>query len=448
MPEAARRAAPYDSDTVEPEWEPAREPDARRAWEQVLRPLAAGVVEDARELSELAMAFIRPRIPELFPDSESEEENRASTEASVRAVAAMVSDGSDPEAVELPAATVAYAQSGVRRGVPFPALLRSYRLGHQAVSDEILRRLAPLAPDPADFTVAVRLVSHWIFAYVDTALVAAELTYDAERERWMRSAAASRAETIEAVLAGRQRDPGIASTRLGYRIDRDHIAAVAWLDAATEGSNPLPVLESAIGQVGDSAGSEGVLVHPLGLLAVAAWFGSGAGFDEQALADLGFESDAAPGVRVAVGMPGHGLEGFRRSYRQAREARRVAGLAGREAGTVIGYDQVAISALASVDLAQAAEFVERELGPLAGDDQLAQRLAATLRAYLDEQGSRSRAARRLGIHENTVSYRVRQAEELLGRYIEQRPLELRVALELAGVISGIDDDPAAAPDDG
>lgn len=419
---------------MEPEWESARGADARRAWERILQPLAEEIGREARELSELAIAFIGPQIPELFVDPESAEENRASAEASIRAVAAMLMAGTDPATVELPPATAAYAQASVRRGVPFTALLRSYRLGHQAISDELLRRLPALAPDPEDLAAAVRLSSQWIFAYVDAALAAAELIYEAERERWMRSAAASRSETIEAVLAGRQRDPGLASTRLSYRIERHHLGMIAWLEAADDGSNALPALEAVIGEVAEAAGAEGQLIHPLGLLAAAAWLGSGPGFDDDALAALAFDPASAPGIRVAVGEPGEGLDGFRRSHAQAQEARRVASLARREPGSVTRYGDVTISALASADLVQAREFVERELGPLAGADDVAQRLASTLRAFLDEQGSRSRAAQRLGIHENTVSYRVRQAEELLGRYIDRRPLELRVALELADVV--------------
>ena len=87
--------------------------------------------------------------------------------------------------------------------------------------------------------------------------------------------------------------------------------------------------------------------------------------------------------------------------------------------------------MATADLEQARTFVQRELRGLAGDDDLTARLAATLRTYLDEHSSRSRTAKRLGIHENTVSYRIKQAEEILGRSVDQRTLELRVALALA-----------------
>jgi DNA-binding PucR family transcriptional regulator len=84
-----------------------------------------------------------------------------------------------------------------------------------------------------------------------------------------------------------------------------------------------------------------------------------------------------------------------------------------------------------VDLAQAQAFVHRELGELAADDDTTRRLAATLLIYLDEQSSRARTARRLALHENTVRYRIRQAEQILGRRVQDRTLELRVALALA-----------------
>jgi DNA-binding PucR family transcriptional regulator len=51
--------------------------------------------------------------------------------------------------------------------------------------------------------------------------------------------------------------------------------------------------------------------------------------------------------------------------------------------------------------------------------------------FLEEGSSFVRAGRRLGIHANTVAYRVRRAESLLGRPVTERQLELRVALRLA-----------------
>ena len=90
--------------------------------------------------------------------------------------------------------------------------------------------------------------------------------------------------------------------------------------------------------------------------------------------------------------------------------------------------------MATADLDQARTFVQRQLGDLVADDDVTARLTATLRTYLDEHSSRSRTAKRLGVHENTVSYRIKQAEEILGRGVDQRTLELRVALALANLV--------------
>ena len=93
-----------------------------------------------------------------------------------------------------------------------------------------------------------------------------------------------------------------------------------------------------------------------------------------------------------------------------------------------------LRALATANIDQARAFVARELGALAAADDTTRRLAATVRTYLDENGSRARTAKRLNIHENTVSYRLRQAEEILGRSVDKRTLELRVALTLADLV--------------
>jgi DNA-binding PucR family transcriptional regulator len=137
-----------------------------------------------------------------------------------------------------------------------------------------------------------------------------------------------------------------------------------------------------------------------------------------------------PGVLAASGSPGTGLTGFRRSHQEALHARRIAALTRRRPGFVTRYDEVAVAALASADLEQAKAFVASELGPLAADDDRTSRLAATLRVYLDENLSPRRTAQRLGVHENTITNRIRSAQEQLPHPIEHRTCELQVALRL------------------
>jgi len=73
-------------------------------------------------------------------------------------------------------------------------------------------------------------------------------------------------------------------------------------------------------------------------------------------------------------------------------------------------------------------WVQRTLGQLARDDQSAARLRETLRVLLEANGSYLEAATRMHVHKNTVLYRVRKAEELLGRPVTDGRLSIEVAL--------------------
>jgi DNA-binding PucR family transcriptional regulator len=109
-------------------------------------------------------------------------------------------------------------------------------------------------------------------------------------------------------------------------------------------------------------------------------------------------------------------------------------LRGETADACAAYPEVALEALLVGYPEAARRFAERELGDLAAADDATLRLASTLAIFLEEGASFVRAARRLGVHANTVAYRVRRAESLLGRPVGERQLELRVALRLARLL--------------
>lgn len=419
---------------MEPEWSRVRSGEQRWAWERVLRPVAGELTAGAREMSVELTRTIGERLPDLLPDDESFEANRASSEASIVGFAEVLEQGADPAGTSLGAATLAYTQEAAQRGVERTTLIRSYRLAHAAAWERISSLVAAHSEDLEQRATATELCSAWLFAYVDAALCLAEDFYGAERERWVRSTAATRAETIDTILAGGPIDTALASRRLGYELDRQHVGVITWLEAHEEGRDTHAAMEAAISQVCERLGATGALVHPLGILSVAAWIGAREAVSPRELDDLRLDARDAPGVRIAVGEPGRGIVGFRQSHNEAVQARRVAELAARPPGTVTNYARVALTAIATVDLDQARTFVERELRGLAGEDDLTARLTATLRTYLDESSSRSRTSKRLGIHENTVSYRIKQAEEMLERSVDQRTLELRVALALAQLV--------------
>ena len=239
---------------MEPEWSRARDSVQRRAWDQVLRPVAAELTAGAREMSVAGDAGDRRTCyPTWCATPESFEANRASTEASILGFAQILEQGADPAATSLGAATLAYTQEGARRGIALTTLIRSYRLGHAAAWEGVTPLIAAHAGDPEQRAIATELCSAWLFAYVDAALCLAEDFYSAERERWVRSTAATRAETIDTILAGEPIDAALASRRLGYELDRQHTAVIAWLQAQEEGRDTHAAMEAAIAAVARSS---------------------------------------------------------------------------------------------------------------------------------------------------------------------------------------------------
>ena len=409
------------------QWPVGEDTGAERVWRQVLVPIAAEMRAAAAELSAQSVARMRAELPQLLPDEQMVTEHLVSTDAGLRQLAQVIEAGADPRRVELPPSTIAIARAVVQQQVSLADLMRNYRLAQELVWQWMHARIAAAEPDPADLAKAIELATGWIFGYVDGALVRVEQIYESEREAWLRGAAAARSAAVDDILAERERDPHRASVRLRYDINRPHLGLLAWVDDVPDDGDAQALLGKVIAEVAAAAGADSHVVHPVGSLAVAGWVSRREPFTEDAVTAA---AAAAPGVRLAFGDPDAGLAGFRRTHQQAAHARRVAGLTGPDGERVTRYREVAVAALASADTEHAAAFVTRVLGPLAADDEDTARVASTLAVYLQENRSRARTAARLFVHPNTVSYRVNQAETILGRSIDVDTLELSVALAL------------------
>ena len=68
------------------------------------------------------------------------------------------------------------------------------------------------------------------------------------------------------------------------------------------------------------------------------------------------------------------------------------------------------------------------LGSLAADDEHHARLRDTLLVFLQNGGSYKATAEQLILHKNTVQYRVRKAEESLGRPVGDNRQDVELAL--------------------
>ena len=122
------------------------------------------------------------------------------------------------------------------------------------------------------------------------------------------------------------------------------------------------------------------------------------------------------------------MPGFRRTHQQALGAQAVALAAGTAGRPVTSFGEIAPLALMSGSVGLLQAWVAETLGALADDDDQHARLRDTLRVFLQENRSYKTTAERLLLHKNTVQYRVRKAEETLGRSASQDRLNIELAL--------------------
>ncbi|MVU79438.1 hypothetical protein GPX89_19590 [Nocardia sp. ET3-3] len=372
------------------------------------------------------------RIPELRdPDM------RRDLAASSRAHAVEVLSGltQDRFHYPVPEEAHAFARTVARRGYDVRLLLRVYHLGQEAVIDYMTEVIEQRQlPQDIERSVLLRLfdrTTRWASHSVETLTD----TYMAERESGLRAAFTQRAEIVRALLDGAEVDTETASGRLGYRLAQRHLALVLWTDVD---SAPLPSdgngeavgqLDRIVARYATALGNGSLLTMPSGATALWAWIGVDGELPEP---DDPAWSVEAP-VRVAVGLPAAHTTGFRDSHREAVAARHVAERARPDGPRVLHYSEVEVAYLAGADESAMRSLIDRELGALAAPDAQSARLRETLHAYLRARRSPDAAAKLLGVHKNTVRYRIQRIEELLGHSLDQRGPRLEIALDCVSV---------------
>jgi PucR-like helix-turn-helix protein/diguanylate cyclase with GGDEF domain len=363
------------------------------------------------KLTDITVDALTEELEVLRNDPELAASARASTAANLDVVREVIAGRLTLAEVEPPPQAVAFARDLARRNVPVGELDRAYRIAALALwrwgVTEVRARV------DGDVASAIQGISEAAFSTANVFAATVMARYAQERERWLRSSDAIRAATVQEILGGGAVDVVRASARLRYELRQNHQAFITW------------ALDDIAESTAQGVGGRRALLTPLSSGAVAGWAPAGS-LDPAAL---------PPSASLAVGSPGAGLDGFRRSHAEAQQARRVAQQADREPG-VVHYDDVALVALLTHDLEQARRFARRTLGPLAEPDPAMRRLAETLRVVLENQGSPRRAAHVLGVHENTVAKRLRAVEELLGDEVRDQPAELLGALAILDI--GVD----------
>ncbi|MFD4440035.1 PucR family transcriptional regulator [Nocardia sp. NPDC058519] len=240
-----------------------------------------------------------------------------------------------------------------------------------------------------------------------------------ERDELASGSYAERRETISLILEGEPINIERAATRLGYRLDTTHTAAIAWSDIpGAELDEPHRVTRALARAAGAATA--------LSLLASAAtlwvWVPGPTPPDTAALSEA---LDHIPGVRIAIGSTGRNLAGFRTSHLDAQAAHRILARP-HSTRRMVTFSEVQLTSLITENGAQADRFIKYTLGDLEHADS---ELRESVLAYINEQCNATRAAARLFTHRNTILRRLARADELLPRPLAENSVHIAVALD-------------------
>ncbi len=327
----------------------------------------------------------------------------------------------EPVSANLSPQVLDLARDIVRRGLD-DTTLNVYRIGQNIAWRVWMDRAFTLSSDPEELHELLAVTARSIFAFVDETVAGLQELIECEREQLVRGTHAERLETVNLILEGAPITSVRASARLRYELARSHTAAVVWSEGegAEEGA-----LEQAADVLAHAAGAGSTFTVLASTRSLWVWFADAReqpdpGAVQALLANM-------PGVRVALGSSAEDMAGFRRAHLDALATQR---LMHRRPGDprIARYEDVQLIILCVHDEAGARELVARTLGALADADA---EVRETLRTYIREEFSASRAARALYAHRNTVLNRLARARELLPAPLEHHGLQVGLALEIA-----------------
>jgi hypothetical protein len=314
----------------------------------------------------------------------------------------------------IPEAAAAQARRAARSGVKLDTVLRRYAAGDRLVGEFVLDEAAQLPNE------AMRQLLRSQGPHVDRMMAGVSAIYMEELEQMRRSPAQRVAERVQRLLDG---NAPLDAAGLDYELDAWHLGLVV-----TGARSHVAARTLAAGL------SRQPLVVPRGQDSTWAWLGG-----RRRLAVDDVEHYLAAGVlgeiKLAVGEPRRGLEGWRLTHHEARAAQQV--MLRRPQPLTRASDVILLAAVLRDELL-AKSLRQTYLAPLDDQGDAGVGLRETLRAYIDAGFNAATAAAALGVDRHTVQRRLRKTEEALGQLLHTCHAEIEVAL----AVEELDGEPA------
>jgi hypothetical protein len=393
-----------------------------------LSVVAENIGSHLSEVSHDIVEHVTARVPELRGDTTVIKILQASVAENVATVLHIFENQISLDNVEMPAAAFEYTRRLAQRDIPLSVMTRAHRIGHLRFLEWCLDELDQQGADYELFTATHRRILQLSFGYNDRVAERATMVYQQERDHWLLSQTAARAARVRDILTEKDVDLNWAEPALGYRLRQNHLGLVAWLPTLTSGGERLSRLDRITNEIGRELDCPArPLFVPRDAVLSWAWlpFGSRNDVSWKQLWNVVERSD--PSVRVCAGSVGYGIEGFRSTHRQAVRTQELAAVA-NPAPQFTDFSTVAPIALMATNVDDMRAWVWDVLGPLAVDDENSSRLRETVQIFLDTGCSYTATASAQILHKNTVQYRIRKAEQIMGQSVQQGHIDLEVAL--------------------
>ncbi|MGB5794369.1 MAG: PucR family transcriptional regulator [Mycolicibacter algericus] len=333
--------------------------------------------------------------------------------------AANVSHPGEPVPANLATESLLIVRDGFRRGLDESAVLDAYRVGTNVVWRSWMQTAFTLTRDPDELCELLDVTARSLTSFIDATIAGIGEQMQMEREALTRGTHAERRETVALILDGATISKQRAESRLGYRLEQHHTAAVVWGDESTTDLADLDAAAEALTRIETGQRSLSVLAS-----AATRWVWV-PGPDGPDLPGVVAVVDGLPGVQIALGTTAAGIDGFRRSHLDAVATQRVMVRLG-STQRVARFTDIALVALISAEPEQADRFITHTLGDFASADA---ELQQTVLTFIHQQCNASRAAERMFLHRNTLLRRIARADDLLPTPLADNSVRVAVALE-------------------
>ncbi|UKY54910.1 PucR family transcriptional regulator [Streptomyces inhibens] len=402
----------------------AEHPEASKQLSVIAENVGSHLPEVGRDIGE----FVIAEIPELRGDATVIKILQASVAENVATLLHIFENDIPLDKIEGPAAALEYARRLAQRGIPLNAMVRAYRIGHWRFLQWCLDELNRQGADEDVSTATNRRMLEVSFGYIDRVTEHVIVVYRQERDHWLLSQTAARAARVRDILTEKDIDLNWAEPALGYRLRQNHLGLVAWLPTLTGGGEGLARLHRITDEIAQKLGCPArPLFVPRDAILSWAWvpLGSHSAVSWKQVSNVVEHSD--PSLHVCAGGVGYGIEGFRSTHQQALRTQELAEAAS-PAPQFTNFSHVAPIALMATNIDDMRAWVWGVLGPLAVDDENSARLRETAQIFLDTGCSYTATGSAQILHKNTVQYRIRKAEEIMGHPVQKGHTDLEVAL--------------------